>query len=63
MLNAEDAFYNCEGQLYSQGFRRADKGGSSTAGFFLTPDGGKIALVSFNGGHHNGFVYIKERKK
>lgn len=63
VMNAEDAFYNCEGQLKAQNLNRVDKGGSSVAGFFMTPDGRKIALVSFNTEHHNGFVYIKERKK
>lgn len=63
VLNAEDAFYNCEGQLRSQQFNRVDIGGSSTAGFFMTADGSRIALVSFNEKHHNGFIYMKERKK
>lgn len=62
VLNAQDAFYNCSGQLKSQGFSRVDSD-NSTAGFFMTPDGGKIALVSFSPKHHNGFIYMKERKK
>ncbi|MBR2508331.1 MAG: hypothetical protein IKB71_01140 [Lentisphaeria bacterium] len=63
VLNAEDAFYNCEGQLKAQGFSRMDRGGSSTAGFFMNADGGRIALISFDEKNHSGFVYVKERKK
>ena len=63
VFDAAAAFYNCGNQLESQGFRRVDNGGGSSGGFFMTSDGGKIVLMSFSDKSHNGFIYMKERKK
>ena len=63
VFNAEDAIFNCESQLRSQGFKRIGAGKNNDyAGFFMTADGSKIVLASFNNENRNGFIYYKEAK-
>lgn len=60
VYNAEDAVFNCESQLNSQGFKRIGSNINDHAGFFMTSDGSKIVMMNFNAEHKDGFIYYKE---